>query len=324
MSKVHYKHIFGPVLSRRLGVSLGIDMVPHKTCNFDCVYCECGPTTIKSTQRKEYVPFEELKQEIENYLKDKPQLDYITLGGSGEPTLNSCIGRLIGFLKKQYPLYKIALLTNSSLLYDSGIRKELIDIDVIAPSLDSCSQELFCRINRSDSKIDFIIQGLIKLREEYQGQIWLEIFIVPGINDTEKELVLMNEVLKKIQPDKVQLNTLDRPGADKNLRPATSDELNKAASYLKSFEVEILARGKQEALRCDGPELGLSVLRENILSSIKRRPYTLQELSLVFNVSGQEITQLMALLIKEDLVEIFNVGDEEFFKGINKGVGSKE
>lgn len=228
------KYIFGPVLSRRLGRSLGIDLIPFKTCSMDCIYCECGRTTDCTAERMEYTPTEEVIKEIKKYLSTEPDIDYLTFAGSGEPTLHSDIGKVISFIKNNYPRYKVALITNSTFLNKREVRREVSRVDLIVPSLDAVSSEAFNKINRPVKELtpEKVIAGLTKLRKEYTGEIWLEIFLVPGINDNEKELHLFKEAIKKIKPDKVQLNTLDRPGTESWVKAISRDRLNSIADYL--------------------------------------------------------------------------------------------
>ena len=170
-----YKHLFGPVPSRRLGVSLGIDLVPHKTCTLDCVYCECGKTTNRTFERREYAPLDEILEELKNYMNENSEIDYITFSGSGEPTLHSGIGEIINFLKHNYPQYKVAVLTNGTLFYGKKLRDEVKSADLIIPSLDAASCEIFNKINRPYEKLnlDKIINGLIALRKEFSGEIYV-------------------------------------------------------------------------------------------------------------------------------------------------------
>lgn len=235
------KHIFGPVLSRRLGNSLGVDLIPFKTCSMDCIYCECGKTTNLTTKRDEYVSTAEVIKELGKYLNSAPELDYITFAGTGEPTLHSGIGAIVDFLKEKYSQYRIALLTNSALLTDKQLVEEIKNIDLIIPSLDAVSEKVFNKINRpaKNIKVNDIINGIISLKKEYRGKLWLEIFIVPGINDTERELIRFNKVLDNINPEKVQLNSLDRPGTEKWIKHAAKSKLNYIASTLNA-EVEII------------------------------------------------------------------------------------
>lgn len=235
------KYIFGPVISRRLGRSLGIDLIPFKTCSLDCIYCECGRTNSLTRERKEYVPTDEVINELNNYLSTLPELDYLTFSGSGEPTLHSGIGKIINFLKDNYPQYKVALLTNGTLFTDKNVIAEVKRADLIVPSLDGVSEEVFSKINRPVNNITSqeIISGLENLRKEYRGEIWLEIFIVPGINDKEKELRLFKEAIARIRPDKVQLNTLDRPGTEAWVRPVPEEKLRSITGFLGD-KVEIV------------------------------------------------------------------------------------
>ncbi|ACL69859.1 radical SAM protein [Halothermothrix orenii] len=228
------KYIFGPVLSRRLGKSLGIDLIPFKTCSLDCVYCECGKTDKLTLERKEYVPTEEVINELKKYLYNRPKLDYITFSGSGEPTLHKGIGEIISFLKDNYPEYKVALLTNSTLLYRNQVISEIKGCDLIVPSLDAVSEEIFQKINRPVSGLnaELIVKGLINLRKNYNGKMWLEIFIIPDLNDNKKELMLFKEAINRIKPDKIQLNVLDRPGTENWVKRIPEERLMEIAEYL--------------------------------------------------------------------------------------------
>ncbi|MDD4909604.1 MAG: radical SAM protein [Candidatus Omnitrophica bacterium] len=206
------KYLYGPVKSRRLGYSLGVSLVPHKVCNFDCVYCQLGRTTVHTDRRKEYVKIEEIVAEIREWLEraeDAPQsLDYITISGSGEPLLNAGIGDLIKKIKDLTSV-PLALITNSQCMVDKGIRRALKGVDLIVPSLDAVTQEEFEKIDRpaGNIKIYDIIKGLIHMRKEFKGRIWLEIMIVKGINDSTDYIKYFKPVLSRIDPDKIQLNT---------------------------------------------------------------------------------------------------------------------
>jgi wyosine [tRNA(Phe)-imidazoG37] synthetase (radical SAM superfamily) len=143
-----YKALFGPVPSRRLGISLGVDLVHHKTCSLNCVYCECGATTHLTTKRKEYVSVDQVKSELVDYLSRNKTIDFITFSGSGEPTLNDGIGDVIHFLKSDYPQYNVALLTNSTLFHQLAVRRQIKDADVVMASLDAASEAQFRQVNR--------------------------------------------------------------------------------------------------------------------------------------------------------------------------------
>jgi len=239
-----YKHIYGPIQSRRLGRSLGVDMVPHKTCSLDCVYCECGATTLLTMERREYVSADSIIAEVDDYLSGSPPPDYVTFGGSGEPTLNSGLGRIIRHIKERFPAQKLALLTNSTLLRDKQLRSDILPCDLILPSLDAVSDDIFRAVNAPEASLDcaWVIDGLAALSAEYSGQIWLEVFIAPGINDTEGEIALFKEVITKINPTRVQLNSLDRPGTLSTLTAASAVSLEDIARRLAPLPVEIVCR----------------------------------------------------------------------------------
>src|SRR4030042_7030693 len=200
------QHIFGPVPSRRLGRSLGIDLIPSKTCTYDCLYCQVGRTTEKTITRKSWVNIDEVIAELKTKLLAKP--DYITLSGSGEPTLFDGCGRLIEKIK-QITNIPVAVITNGSLLFMPEVRKELLAADVVMPSLDAGDEETFKKINRPCSRITFdkMLQGLIDFRKEFKGKYWLEVFLVAGLNDSDEQIDKIAACIEKIQPDKVQLNT---------------------------------------------------------------------------------------------------------------------
>jgi wyosine [tRNA(Phe)-imidazoG37] synthetase (radical SAM superfamily) len=235
------RYLFGPVSSRRLGRSLGVDLIPYKTCPYDCVYCECGPTTSHTSRRREYVPTYEVIAELDQFLSTSPGLDFITFSGSGEPTLHIGLGEIIGFLKRRYPEYRVAVLTNAALLSDPAVRSALLHADVVAPSLDAVSDDVFRKIDRPCPGISItdIISGLCKFRREFSGEIWLEIFIVPGINDSLSGLEQFCRVIAAISPDRVQLNTLDRPGTEPWVSPATQESLQAIALLFKNCRAEV-------------------------------------------------------------------------------------
>lgn len=235
-------HLFGPVCSRRLGRSLGIDLVPMKTCSFDCVYCECGRTSHLSYQREVFFPVSEVTRDLDRYLSRSPELDYITFAGSGEPTLSLSIGSVIGYLKDTYPRYKVAVLTNSSLMIDPIIRSDLLRADLVIPTLSSVHKETFTRICRpvQNVSVDRIIQGLISFRSAYGGKIWLEVFVIPGLNTTDDELISLRDAILMIKPDKIQLNTLDRPGTERWVEPVPAGMMREIQKILGLPNVEVI------------------------------------------------------------------------------------
>ena len=296
-----YKHIFGPVPSRRLGISLGIDLVPHKVCSLNCVYCECGATTNLTLERKEYVPYDEVVSELEHYLENNPDPDYITFSGSGEPTLNSRMGEVNDFIKDNYPEIPVAVLTNGTLLPREDVRRELLRADLVIPSLDAALDRSFRKINRPRHELDIdeYIEGLVKFRQEFSGRIHLEVFILENYNDSDEDFEALKNAMKKIKPDLVQLNTLDRPGVVPGLKPAPEEKLSEIIDRWDMGNVEIIAKYRQrkkiQSYRKD--------VEAAILETIKRRQCTVQDLAEILNLHENEINKYLDSLEKEGKIE---------------------
>ena len=285
------QHIFGPVSSRRLGRSLGIDLVPFKTCTYNCVYCECGATTPRTTRREIFFPAKDLFAELTEFLSSSPSLDFITFSGSGEPTLSLFIGEVIRFLKDNYPSYRVAVLTNGSLLSDPDVRRDLLPADVVLPTLSTVVKQTFLKIHRPDPGISLesILTGLVQFRKEYSGEIWLEVFIIPGINTSDEELAGLRKILKDINPDRVQLNTLDRPGTEEWVLPATQKELDRVQALLEcatAEKVERYAHSKGKALYAENPV-------KQIYELLKRRPSTLDDIVSATGVHPMEVVKIL-------------------------------
>jgi len=231
------KYIYGPVKSRRLSLSLGITLTPYKICTFDCVYCQLGRTTVLTRERKEYISLGEILNELKLWLQNNSDaaknLNYITLSGSGEPTLNIKIGQLISEIKKITPV-PIAIITDSALLSDVALRQELLGADLIIPSLDAVTPEVFSKIDRpqQDIRIEGIIEGLVSLRKEFKGQIWLEVMLVKGINDDLRQIKKLKAVVDRINPHKVQLNSPVRMTSEPNILSVDKNKLEKIKGIL--------------------------------------------------------------------------------------------
>ncbi len=292
---MEYKYLFGPVPSRRLGISLGVDLVPLKYCTLDCVYCEVGKTTNLIIERKELVPFEDVIRELDHFLGEKPKLDYITFSGSGEPTLHNKIGEIITHIKGNYSGYKLALLTNSTLMSNESLRGELQQLDLILPSLDAASQDIFEKINRPhrNLRVEDIIEGLVKFNEYFSGKMWLEIFLLPGINDTDDEIIRLKEAAEKISPDKVQLNSLDRPGTEKNIHKLSGKRFAEIAAMMEPLPVEIISKFVVSNIS-GGYNRNVEEL---ILTMITRRPCTIEDLSAITGLKPAEISKYTGSLL---------------------------
>lgn len=289
------KYLFGPVPSRRLGISLGVDLVPHKVCSLNCIYCEVGKTTNLTTDRKKYILINDVIAELKEYLIQKPKLDFITFSGQGEPTLNSGLGQIINFIKKDFPNYKIAVITNGTLFYDKKVRNEVISADVLLPSLDAVSNNTFLKINRPNKNLNSqtIIKGLIQLRKEFNGKIFLEIFFVPGFNDSPYELNLLKQTILKIHPDLIQLNTLDRPALLKSVKTMTKEQLESIKTFFKPLKVEIIAKtNTRKQIQSFNKDI-----EQQILETLKRRPCTDRDLCEILNIHLNELNKYISDLI---------------------------
>jgi len=294
------QYLFGPVPSRRLGLSLGIDLVPHKVCPLNCVYCECGATTRLTTERKEYVPTAEVLSELRHFLQNNPAPDILTFSGAGEPTLHKDFGFILKSIHQEFPEIPVAVLTNAITLVDSQVRDEMQPAGIVLPSLDAASQETFKKINRPAKGIavEDVIEGLILFRNDFKGEIWLEILILPGYNDSLKELDSFKKVLPQIKPDKVQLNTLDRPGTVAGLQPAGYAVLMSIRDYLGVENMEIVA--KQKITKRD--QVG-KLLESRIANTISRRPCTVEDLSEMLGISENEAIRAIEILSEQGKIE---------------------
>jgi wyosine [tRNA(Phe)-imidazoG37] synthetase (radical SAM superfamily) len=287
------KYLFGPVPSRRLGLSLGVDLIPPKTCPFDCIYCEVGPTTVKTRARREYIPAAAIISELEEYFSGAgPLPDYVTLAGSGEPTLNSGLGRIIARLK-EISTAPVAVLTNGALLNDPEVRLELRPADVILPSLDAVTPELFQAINRPVAGLPAaaMIAGLIALRSEYAGQIWLEVLLLRRLNDSPAELAKLKDALELIRPDKVHLNTAVRPVVEDYALPLSTEELAKIAAFFGEHAEVIAEFGSSRH-----PKFELS--DADFLATLARRPQTVEDLAEVLGLPVVAVVKRLDHLLK--------------------------
>lgn len=309
-----YKHLFGPVASRRLGVSLGVDIMPSKVCNLNCIYCECGSTTTLSVERREWVPAAEVIAELSDFLAQSPRLDVVTVTGSGEPTLNTGLGTIIKFLKKNHPRYATALLTNGTLFTLPEVRKAASLFDYVLPSLDAVSPDVFTKVNRPHGGLDNkkIIKGLARFGREYKGALWLEVFIVPGINDSAEDLLFLKKAINEIGPGRVQLNTLDRPGACDSVKPASAERLIEIADFFKPLTVEILSR----QYAAPAPLLAGSGLESAILATLRRRPSTIEDLSSATGQLINDVTVILSRLVTSNKVKTKTVKSKIFYKTV--------
>ena len=305
------RHVFGPVPSRRLGISLGVDIIPFKTCSLDCLYCECGRTTRLTCERQRFFPPRQLLDELALALPAIPHLDYITFSGSGEPTLNSDLGFFIREIKKMSAV-PLAVLTNGTLLCREDVRRELLAADLVLPSLDAALAASFARINQPCPGLDLesVIAGLEAFRREYAGKIWLEVFILKGVNDGPADIEALRRALERIKPDKVQLNTLDRPPAYEGALSADFSLLEGIRDRWRGLDVEIIKRaGRREEIAAFS-----SNLENSLLNTIRRRPLTLGDLAILTAKDEGELRRYLDVLEKEKKIRPVIQGGKIFYR----------
>ncbi|TAL39776.1 MAG: radical SAM protein [Spirochaetes bacterium] len=307
------KYLFGPVNSRRLGLSLGVDLVPFKTCSLNCVYCECGCTTALTADVAEYVPTAAVIAELDAYLAPGPGLDVITFSGSGEPTLHSGLGRIIRHIREAYPSYRTAVLTNGTLFWREDVRRAVLDAHVLVPSLDAAGEEAFASINRPAPGITAarVVDGLAVLAREFTGELIVEVFLVPGINDGAEELARIRDACGRIRPARIQINALDRPGTEPWVRPASREDLERAAAFFAGFTVEIVARRALRDVQAGGAASG--DLAKRLLATLERRPSTLDDLERTLGAAPTEIRAALDGLVRDGALDCKGMGGEEYY-----------
>ena len=301
-------HLFGPVPSRRLGRSLGVDLIPPKTCPYHCIYCEVGPTTCQTRPRFSYQT-EAIIEELADYLKDPGvRPDVITLAGSGEPTLNLGLGRIIREIKAMSPI-PVAVLTNGALLYLPEVRRELAAADVVLPSLDAAREETYRAINRPlpELSLESLLDGLTSFRREYRGRIWLEVMLLKGLNDTEAELTLLRRALAKIAPDKIQLNTAVRPVVEAAALPLDREAMEAAAATLGG-PVEVIASFSR-AVIAGGP-----CQDDDFVEMLSRRPMTAPDLAKALGLPLAQVEARLQHLKASGRISFNRYHDQEFYR----------
>ena len=300
------EYVFGPVPSRRLGRSLGIDLVPSKTCTYDCLYCQVGRTTQKTTERKNWASVDEIIAELKNKLSSKP--DFITLSGSGEPTLNSGCGLLIEKIK-QITDVPVAVITNGSLLFMPQVREDLKRADVVMPTLVAGDEETFKKINRPSSEITFdkMLGGLIDFRKEFTGKYWLEVFIVSGLNDSDEQIDKIAKCIEKIRPDKVQINTITSPPAE-NVNAISRQRLEQIAKRIYK-DAEVIADFKSDEKGGD-----FNIKSNDIVEMLKRRPCSADDITAGLKISILETLKHIEALIKSGKIEAVKQNGKIYYK----------
>ncbi len=306
------KYVFGPVPSRRLGLSLGVDLIPHKTCTFDCLYCEVGRTTNLTLNPSGFAPFGDVLKELKERLRTCTP-DVITLAGSGEPTLYADLEHVIDGIK-QIAEPNVALLTNGSLFWREEMVRRVLQADIILPTLSSAFERTFRRVHRPAAglTLEKVIEGLKRLRALYRGQIFLETIFLAGVNDTDEEIAALKPVIEAVNPDKIQINTVVRPPADRRAKCLDTKRLKEIKDFLGP-KAEIIA-GSPVGKKKEGPESAA----EEFLNMVRRRPLTAADMARLSNMPVDVAESVIKGLLIKGMIrkreysgEIFYVvGDE--------------
>ncbi len=308
--------IFGPVPSRRLGRSLGVDVVPYKTCTFNCIYCECGATTDLTCERREFFPLEEILDEFRDSIAEIPTPpDVVTLSGAGEPTLYSRLGELIDTIKMSTGI-PVAVITNSSLLFMPEVREELGRADIVLPSLDTALAGPFSRMNRPHGSITLerMIEGLGIFLDEYRGKVLFEILLLDGYNTDDEDLEALASFLGRYRVDSIQLNTAVRPGTEDGIVPLSRKRLE---GICGSFgpRCEIVA---SVGTRASHEEFASA---DRILSMIERRPCTAEDIHRALGVPIQGVVKLLGIMIEKGSVRSDVHDGETFYTASERNSG---
>lgn len=309
-----FRHLFGPVPSRRLGLSLGVDIIPPKTCTLNCIYCELGQSAKPTLNRAAYVPSRVILGEIKRLLAGGQPIDYITFSGCGEPTLNSQLGKMITEVKKITGI-PVAVITNGTLLWRPDVRRRLAQADVVLPSLDSALLKSFRLVNRPHPglKLGQMIEGLKKFRKEYRGQIWLEVMLVRGVNDRPADLKALKKVIAEIKPDRIQLNTVVRPPAESRAKPLAEKDLTRIRRQFGP-NCEVIASFKSPKAEFQDSRL-TDKDRPRIYQLVKRRPVTEKEIIQVLSLPAEEVAVCLAELLKTKKIKSRKHQSKVFYSG---------
>lgn len=302
-------HVFGPVPSRRLGRSLGVDLVPFKTCSYECIYCQLGRTTCKSLERKTWVPVERILQELAEKLRTRP--DYITLSGSGEPTLFRPLDKLIEGIRALTDT-PIAVLTNGSLLGIWEVQWELSMADLVIPSLDAGNDAAFRLVNRPHAGLSFerMLEGLVAFRRRFCKKYWLEVFLLGGYTDSERELADIRHCVDLIRPDRVQLNTVTRPPAEERAVAVPRVRLEEIAATF-SPHAEVIAEFQSPRPL----EVG-EASREEIFQLLCRRPCSIDDIAGGLRMHRNEVLKSVEHLSADGLVKETHVGGKRYYQAV--------
>ena len=310
------KYLFGPVNSRRLGLSMGIDIMPAKVCNFNCIYCEVGATSRLTCDRKEYVPTQAILAEIDFFLHkmaDARTVDVFTITGSGEPTLHSGIGRIIRYLKERTDK-PVAVLTNGSLLHVPEVREGLAGADIVVPSLDAARAESFKRVNRPARCVDMgtVIKGIERFSRDFSGHLWLEILLVKDVNDSAADIDALIQAIQDIAPERIQLNTVARPPLEDNALPISSREMAAIAKQIEErfngpveIPMDFMKKGEGN---------GEPVSQNDIIQILKRRPCTAADVCAALGQTPDSVHTLLKQLEYDERISSVSHNGHRYYQ----------
>jgi wyosine [tRNA(Phe)-imidazoG37] synthetase (radical SAM superfamily) len=289
--------VYGPVPSRRLGRSLGVDIVPFKTCTYDCIYCQLGRTTQETVRRSPLAPVKDVIHEVQDALKRMPRPDYVTVSGSGEPTLHSELSEIISRVKSLTDV-PVAIITNGSLFFQEEVRKACRMADLVVPSLDAGDEAMFQYVNRPHESLSFaeVVEGLVQFRREYRGKIWLEVFLLGAVTAVPDEVMKIKEHADRIKPDRIQLNTVVRPAAEEYAFPVAAEEMAKLCRLLGE-RAEVISSFSAKPV---SEEAG--ALRDDILALVSRRPCSVEDIANGLTMNRVHVLKHLEHLVSERLV----------------------
>ena len=304
-----YKYLFGPVPSRRLGRSLGVDLTPFKTCTLNCVFCQLGRTTHKTVARKEYVPVKNVQAELARWVKGGGQTDYITLSGSGEPTLHTRFGEVLGFIRERTP-FPAVLLSNGTLFWMSEVRKAACQANIVKLSLSAWNQDSFDHINRPHAGLKFgqMMDGYRAFRDEFRGKLWIEVFLLWGMNSIPRDVEKIAELAETIKPDAIHLNTAVRPPAEDFAVPVPRKQM---AAMAKLFH----PRAKIIAEYSSNKAAEIAANETTILAMLRRRPCTAGQIADVFGMHLNEVAKYLGKLTRTGAARVCKKGQEVYYGG---------
>ena len=307
------RFVYGPVASRRLGFSLGVDIIPFKTCTLDCVYCQLGSTGRSTVRRRSWYPPEAILAQIKEAIDSGQRIDVITFSGSGEPTLSRDLGFLIRSIKKMTGI-PVAVLTNGTLLGRRDVRRDLAAADVVGPSLDAVPAALFRRVNRPHASLDNrkVIDGLVRFRDEFAGEIRLEVMLVKGVNDSPAAIEAIKRAVVRIRPDRIELNTVVRPPADRRAGALSAAALARIRARLgpKAEVVASFAERKQAPASGD--------LDRAILVTVGRRPQTAADIAAALGRHRDEVLKALSRLLARGRIRRRDHGGKTYFAGVRR------